>query len=310
MDYPKSVPNVGLIDGKFVDENTTSGVVGSLIPSAWGNSVTDEILAVIRGAGLEPDEANHGQLLAALNNRFSRIGTAGGFGRRNVLINAKGTINTRGYASGAATTVNSQFTLDRWYVVTSGQNLSWVDTAGVRIFSAPSGGVAQAIRASNVYGGTYVLSYNGTAVCRINGVVVASGATVVLPSNTVARVAFANGTFSQPQLELGNVPTSFDFQNDESEELICHKYFFRPLASWTIAGNATVAGQRIMDAMLAYPKMISATPTASVTSSSGTNITVGLLTVTDRVLTQVANSVTTGAASYLFSVNYIDAEFT
>jgi microcystin-dependent protein len=66
MDYPKSVPNVGLVDGKFVDENTTTGQVGSLIPSAWGNAVTDELLNVIRAGGDEPAENDNDQLLAAI----------------------------------------------------------------------------------------------------------------------------------------------------------------------------------------------------------------------------------------------------
>lgn len=66
MDYPKSVPSVGLVGGKFVDENQATGVVGSLIPSQWGNAVTDEMLAVIKAAGLSPDEANNDQLLLAL----------------------------------------------------------------------------------------------------------------------------------------------------------------------------------------------------------------------------------------------------
>lgn len=67
MDYPKSVPNVGLVNGKFIDENTTTGVVGSLIPCGWGNAVTDEILNVILAAGLVPTEADHDQLLEAIN---------------------------------------------------------------------------------------------------------------------------------------------------------------------------------------------------------------------------------------------------
>jgi hypothetical protein len=66
VDYPKSVPSVGLVDGKFVDENTATGVVGSLIPSKWGNSLTDEILNVIKSAGVEPDEASTEQLLYAV----------------------------------------------------------------------------------------------------------------------------------------------------------------------------------------------------------------------------------------------------
>ena len=57
MDYPVSVPGVGLVGGKFVDEDAAVGQIGSLIPAAWGNAVTDEIVAVIEAAGLTPSEA-------------------------------------------------------------------------------------------------------------------------------------------------------------------------------------------------------------------------------------------------------------
>jgi microcystin-dependent protein len=66
VDYPKSVPSVGLKDGKFIDENPVTGQVGSLISSEWGNAVTDELLNVIRAGGEEPAEAEHDQLLAAI----------------------------------------------------------------------------------------------------------------------------------------------------------------------------------------------------------------------------------------------------
>ncbi|BAQ79167.1 phage tail protein [Pseudomonas sp. St29] len=66
MDYPKSVPSVGLVNGKFVDENPVTGQVGSLISSQWGNAVTDELLNVIRAGGKVPAEAEHDQLLAAI----------------------------------------------------------------------------------------------------------------------------------------------------------------------------------------------------------------------------------------------------
>jgi len=38
MDYPKSVPSAGLVNGKFVDENPLTGTAGSLIPAEWGNA--------------------------------------------------------------------------------------------------------------------------------------------------------------------------------------------------------------------------------------------------------------------------------
>lgn len=68
MDYPKSIPSVGLVNGKFVDENPVSGTPGSLIPATWGNSVTQEILGVVQAAGLTPDEASSTQLLGALRS--------------------------------------------------------------------------------------------------------------------------------------------------------------------------------------------------------------------------------------------------
>ncbi|MCO8313281.1 phage tail protein [Pseudomonas mandelii] len=66
MDYPKSVPSVGLVNGRFVDENPVAGSPGSLIPAVWGNAVTQEILSVVTGAGMAPVEADTGQLLKAI----------------------------------------------------------------------------------------------------------------------------------------------------------------------------------------------------------------------------------------------------
>lgn len=73
MDYPKSVPGVGLQHGQFVDEDAALGLIGSLIPAAWGNSLTDELLNVIRASGLEPDEKDHGQVLKAQDLIYARL---------------------------------------------------------------------------------------------------------------------------------------------------------------------------------------------------------------------------------------------
>ena len=72
MDYPNSVPNVGLVDGQFADENPTTGQVGSLIPSAWGNAVTQELLNVIKAAGFVPAEGQTNQLLKAIQGLVSQ----------------------------------------------------------------------------------------------------------------------------------------------------------------------------------------------------------------------------------------------
>lgn len=67
MDFPKSVPSVGLVNGKFVDEDTNTATPGSLIPAAWGNAVTGEIINVIEQSGLEPTEGQNDQLFTAIS---------------------------------------------------------------------------------------------------------------------------------------------------------------------------------------------------------------------------------------------------
>lgn len=66
MDFPKSVPGVGLVNGRFIDEDPLAATPGSLIPSAWGNSVTLELTKVIEDAGLNPDEDDNTQLSVAI----------------------------------------------------------------------------------------------------------------------------------------------------------------------------------------------------------------------------------------------------
>lgn len=68
MDYPKSVPSAGLVNGKFIDENPLTGTPGSLIPADWGNGVTQEILNVIKAGDLTPDEKKYDQLLQAIQS--------------------------------------------------------------------------------------------------------------------------------------------------------------------------------------------------------------------------------------------------
>lgn len=68
MDYPISVPGVGLSAGKFTNGNPLASLAASLDPAEWANAVTDEILNVIVQGGLTPIENTNTQLATAIKN--------------------------------------------------------------------------------------------------------------------------------------------------------------------------------------------------------------------------------------------------
>lgn len=114
MDFPKSVPGVGLVNGVFVDEDALAAKPGSLIPSVWGNSVTLEILNVLEAAGVAPDELKVNQLAEAISkiatgaavawNRVTgKPTTAAGYGITDVYTRAQ--VDT--YMAGKADRANT-----------------------------------------------------------------------------------------------------------------------------------------------------------------------------------------------------------
>ena len=165
-------------------------------------------------------------------------------GLRNLLINARGLVNQRGYVAGTATTANGQYTVDRWRVVTAGEALFWSEGDGFRTFTAPAGGVEQVVEGINIVAGTYVLSWVGTASASVNGVPVANGGTVVLPGGAQATVRFSGGTFALPQLERGTVPTEFEVRPFGQELAMCQRYYEKSYNLGVKPGTPSQAGRR------------------------------------------------------------------
>jgi hypothetical protein len=160
----------------------------------------------------------------ALQVAGNNISAAGGFSFKNRLINANPIINQRGYVSGAATSGSNQYTLDRWRVVVSGQNVSWTNSGLTRTVTCPAGGLEQVIESLNIEGGTFVLSWTGTATATVNGTAVVENGTFTLPANTNATVRFSSGTLSNPQLEAGTVATPFERRDYGRELAMCQRY--------------------------------------------------------------------------------------
>lgn len=163
-------------------------------------------------------------------------------GFRNLLINPRGLINQRGYASGAATSGANQYTLDRWRVVTSGQSLSWSEANGYRTFVAPAGGVEQVIEGASIISGDYTLSWAGTATAEVNGNSVSNGDTISLAGGADATVTFIDGSFALPQLERGAQVSAFELRPVGRELELC-RYYFEVLGDGSVANPAVIIGK-------------------------------------------------------------------
>lgn len=158
---------------------------------------------------------------------------------RNLLINATGAVNQRGYVSGTATGAANTYTLDRWRVVTSGQNVAFGAASPDRTMTAPAGGLEQVIEGASIVGGVYTLSWTGTATATVNGTAITSGGnTASLPANTNVTVRFTGGTVTRPQFELGTVATPFERRPPGLELSLCLSYYQIGTHSFEIPGVA------------------------------------------------------------------------
>lgn len=149
-------------------------------------------------------------------------------GNINLIDNASLRINQRGYTSGTNVTGSNAYTLDRWRVVTNGQNVSWTTTDGVVTATVPAGGFEQVIEGARIAPGTYVLNWTGTATATVNSSPVAKGALVSLTGNVNATLRFSNGTLSLPVMQrrtaTGPSTTLFPWLHPTLDLLICQRY--------------------------------------------------------------------------------------
>jgi hypothetical protein len=196
--------------------------------------------------------------------------SVGGFSFRNRLINAQGLINQRGYVSGTATTTANQYTVDRWRVVVSGQNLTFTTTNNEVTFTAPAGGIEQVIEGLNLESGTYVLNWGGTATATVGGTAVAQGGTVTVVGGTNTTVRFIGGTFIRPQFEAGSVATPFERRPSGAELALCQRYYWQQArgSANLMLGIGTVLNGTNMNGFVQFPVTMRITPSLVQTTGS------------------------------------------
>jgi hypothetical protein len=161
------------------------------------------------------------------------------FLRKNILINGGFTVNQRVYVS-AAVLASGAYGHDRWKGGASGGNYSFAQLNHNTVITIAAGkSLIQVVENKNVKGGSYILSWSGTAQARA-GVDSAtpSGAYSASPlviagqsAGTVMSVEFNEGTLGAVQLELGSVATEFEQRNYHDEFRLCARYYQRQYAT-------------------------------------------------------------------------------
>lgn len=225
-------------------------------------------------------------------------------GLRNLIINGNFAINQRAYVSGTATSGANQYTLDRWRVVTSGQNATFTASGNGNLVTAPAGGLEQVIEGLSIAGGTYVINWTGTATCTVGGVARAKGDTFTLTANTDSTIRFTSGTVGEVQVEPGSVVTGFESRPVGVELHLCCRYFWRRSGSVAVQGYAGGAGANAYQ-QIGFPSRMRATPTLTPTFGTNTNSTSSMAN-TSVDGTQV-KSVSVAASDFASVLTALDA---
>jgi len=163
---------------------------------------------------------------------------AGQLGIFNRVIDGGFIINQRGYVTNTALSAGA-YGHDRWKAGASGCTYTFTQgSLGVNTtITITANSLQQVIEGCNMpEGGTYTLSWSGTAQARING-----GSYSASPLTTTGITAGANctiefntGTVSAVQMESGSYPSTFAFRPYGTELALCQRYY-------TVLGNEATA---------------------------------------------------------------------
>lgn len=149
---------------------------------------------------------------------------------KNRIINGGFTVNQRAVTSPCVLTTGV-YGHDRWKAGASGCTYTFsAGSAGVPVtITISAGSLQQVIEGCHLpEGGTYTLSWTGTAQAKIaGGSYAASPITVTgLTAGANCTVEFGTGTVGLVQVEPGSASTSFDYRDYGREIYLCQRYFY------------------------------------------------------------------------------------
>jgi hypothetical protein len=197
-------------------------------------------------------------------------GTAAAIPGASYADNGGFTINQRAYTSGAALTAGS-YGHDRWKAGAGGATYTFAAPSGPSTsITITAGTLQQIIEGGALAGGTYTLSWTGTAQGRIGvGSYAASPVSGSVTAGANTTIEFNAGTLSQVKFEPGSVATPWVALPPQQQLAACQR-FYQTLGQY-VAGYASGAGLTIA-ASVSIPVAMRATPTVVMTGSAPLNL--------------------------------------
>jgi hypothetical protein len=223
-------------------DGTTASTGGPSYQLAFGSSLGNGGTPQLRlRNGIDTTWNAWTDVITAANiNQFS-----GSNSFRNRLTNGNFAINQR-VVGGSLTTGTvvlgaDQHGHDYWKAGASGCNYTFSTSQNITTINITSGTLYQVINGKDLFSGTHVLSWTGTAQARINGDTYSgSGKTFVVTGGNTVTVEFSTGTVSLAQFEMGTLPTSFEHRLNELQ--LCQRRYFKTYNQAAAPGTNNVGG--------------------------------------------------------------------
>ena len=115
----------GVVNGRYVDEDTSNGIDGAEVDAAMMNALAYEAINLIRAAGITLVKGNETQLLQAVQSLLGYD-----FGFRNALINGGFLVWERGQSHALTTAGGGRYTADRWFADPGGPSGATIVSLG------------------------------------------------------------------------------------------------------------------------------------------------------------------------------------